>query len=91
MAIIQVATVPKKPVKALQLLAELCYYYPQYTLADARRLPAKDVLLLIKTARKKQAEEYLNLTQIAAAPHTRKGVGVKKLSDRYSRVIKDAK
>jgi hypothetical protein len=91
MATIQVAPVPKKKVKALDLLAELCYFYPQYTLAEARRLPAKDVLLLLKVAHKKKAEEYLNLTQIAAAPHTRKGAGVKKLSTRYSRVATDGK
>lgn len=89
MAIIPVAKVPRKKVNALELLAELCYYYPQYSLAAARRLPAKDVMLLLRVARRKKAEEYFNLTQIAAAPHTRKGSGVAKLSKRYSKVAKD--
>lgn len=89
MAIIPVASIPTKKVNALELLAELCYYYPQYTLAAARRLPAKHVMLLLKIARKKKAEEYFNLTQIAAAPHTKGGRGVKKLSGRYSKVAKD--
>ena len=89
MARIEVAAIPKKKVNARALLAELCYFYPQYTLAAARRLPAKDVMLLLKTAHKKQAEEYYNLTQIAAAPHTRKGSGVKRLSGRYQKVARD--
>lgn len=89
MAIIQVASVPKKKVNARELLAELCFYYPQYTLAAARRLPARDVMLLLRTARKKKAEEYFNLTQIAAAPQTKNGRGVKKLSSRYSKIVKD--
>jgi len=78
-----------KKLNARALLAELCYYYPQYTLAAARRLPARDVVLLLKTARKKDSERYLNLTQIAAAPHTKKGQGVKKLLKRYERGAKD--
>lgn len=89
MAIIPVASAPRKKVNARELLAELCFFYPQYTLAAARRLPAKDVMLLLRIARKKKAEEYLNLTQIAAAPHTIKGSGVKTLSNRYSKVVND--
>lgn len=86
---VQVAPIPKKKVNARELLAELCYYYPQYTLAAARRLPAKDVILLLKVARKKRGEMYLNLTQIAAAPHTKKGMGVKSLTSKYQKVMKD--
>lgn len=89
MAIIPVASVPKKKVNARALLAELCWYYPQYTLAAARKLPARDVVLLLKTARRKESERYFNLTQIAAAPHTKKGSGVKKLSSRYEKAAKD--
>lgn len=89
MATIKVASVPRKKVNARQLLAELCYYYPQYTFAAARRLPAKDVMLLLHMARKKQAEEYFNLTQISAAPHTKNGRGIKKLSTQYSKAAKD--
>jgi hypothetical protein len=76
-----------KKFNARALLAELCYYYPQYSLAAARRLPAKDVMLLLNTARKKDAERYYNFTQIAAAPHTKKGSGVKSLSKRYRRAM----
>lgn len=87
MATIKVASVPKPKQSARVLLAEFCYYYPQYTLAQARRLPAKDVVLLLKTARKKEAEKYFNLTQIAAAPHTKRGAGVKSLSGKYRKAM----
>lgn len=83
MATVKVAALPKKKVEPLALLAELCYYYPQYTLAAARRLPAKHVMLLLKTARRLKAVDYFQLTQIAAAPHTKEGKGVKKLSSQY--------
>lgn len=89
MATVSVAAVPRKKVNARRLLAELCFYYPQYTLAAARRLPAKDVMLLLKVARQKDAEKYYNLTQIAAAPHTKKGTGVKRLTSKYEKVMTD--
>lgn len=88
MARIAVTSVPKKKVKARELLAELCFFYPQYTLAAARRLPAKDVMLLLRMAHRKRAEDYFNLTQIAAAPQTKKGSGVKRLSSRYLKMAK---
>lgn len=88
MARIIATPIPKRQINARQLLAELCFYYPQYTLAAARRLPAKDVMLLLKTAMRKDAEYYHHMTQITAAPHTKKGQGVKKLSSRYGKIAR---
>jgi hypothetical protein len=68
--------------------ATVAYYYPQYTLKEARKLPARDIKLLIKIARKLEAEKMFNLTQIVAAPHTKKGEGVKKLSEHFKRLAK---
>jgi hypothetical protein len=94
--VIQVAQVPKKQLtdvdvkkESERLLATLCYFYPQYTLAAARKLPFKDVKLLLSVATKQKAADYLNLSQIAAAPHTEKGRGVKKLYDNYKKVIEE--
>lgn len=84
--VIRVAKLPAKhftPADAQQTLATLCYYYPQYTYAAARKLPHKRVLLLIKTAQKMEAQRYYNLTQIAAAPHTERGKGVQDLLDLF--------
>lgn len=66
-----------------ELYATVCYYYAQYTLKDAQALPARDLNLLISTAQKIEAMRMHNLTQIAAAPHTKDGKGVKKLLDHF--------
>lgn len=69
--------------------AAVCYYYPQYTLKEASELPARDIRLLLSTARKLEASRMFNLTQIAAAPHTKKGEGVKKLSQHFKELSRD--
>jgi len=68
-----------------ELYAEVCYFYPQYTLQDVARLPARDITLLLKVARKQKAIEMFNLVQIVAAPHTKKGQGVKQLSEHFKK------
>lgn len=67
------------------MYATLCYYFPQYTLADAAKLPFRDLQLLIKTAKRIEAGRMYNLTQIAAAPHTKKMQSVKKLSEHFKK------
>lgn len=69
-----------------ELLAQLCFLYPQYTLNEARRLPYKDVQLLLRVAQKQQAAQLYNLTQVVAAPHTKKGEGVRKLSEHFKKI-----
>jgi hypothetical protein len=69
-----------------ELLAQLCFLFPQYTLNEARRLPYKDVQLLLRVAQKQQATQLYNLTQVVAAPHTKKGEGVKKLSEHFKKI-----
>ena len=68
-----------------EMYATLCYYFPQYTLADAAKLPFRDLQLLIKTAKRIEAGRMYNLTQIAAAPHTKKMQSVKKLSEHFKK------
>ena len=72
-----------------EIYALLCYHYPQYTLREAANLPYRDVKLLIQTAEKKEAVRMYNLTQIAAAPHTKKGEGVKKLIKHFKNMAGD--
>lgn len=67
--------------------ALVCYYYPQYKLEEVEQMPARDVSLLINTAYKEKAIEYMNHVQIAAAPHSKKGEGVKKLIDSYKQIV----
>ena len=70
-----------------EVYAEVCYYYPQYRLTDVEKLPARDVKLLLKTARKIEAGRMYNLVQIAAAPHSKKGKGVEQLSKYFKEII----
>ena len=78
---VKVAKVPKTGAKedeVMRMLATLCYFYPQYTFAQARKLPYRRVAMLIAEAHRQEAIRYYNLTQIMAAPHTKKGEGVRK-------------
>ena len=68
-----------------ELWARICYHYPQYTLKEASELPVRDIKLLLKVARQIQAENKYDYTQIAAAPHTKKGSGVKKLTEHFKK------
>ena len=87
MAIIKVQSIPQKKLNARRLLAQLCYYYPRYSFEEARKLPYKDVILLINTAQQEKALNYFNLTQIAAAPNTKNGGGVSKLIKHYQKEL----
>lgn len=79
---------PIRPLRAKasakrELWATVAYYYPQYSLERASQLSVRDIRLLLKVAKAKEAERMFYLTQIAAAPHTEKGKGVKQLSDYF--------
>lgn len=88
MARVRVKRVPSQEPKInkRELFALLCYYYPQYTLKEASLLPYRDINLLIRIAKEQRASEYYTLTQISAAPHSKKGQGVKKLSEYFKKL-----
>lgn len=44
---------------------------------------------MLKVANKEEAKHLFELTQIAAAPHTKKGVGTKKLLEQYAKIISE--
>lgn len=68
-----------------ELYASVAYSYPQYTLEQIEKMPARDVELLIKVARRMEANKMYNMTQIVAAPHTHKAKAVKKLLDHFTK------
>jgi hypothetical protein len=70
-----------------EILCTLCYLYPQYTYAQARKLPYKRISKLIEVARREQAKFKYDLVQIVAAPTTKKHIGVKKLSEHYKSLL----
>lgn len=89
MAVIKVAKIPTRNIDGRrEIFATVCYYYPQYTLIEVQGLPSRDITLLLKTARKVESQRMFNLVQIAAAPHTKKMAGVKKLANFFSKGAK---
>ena len=72
-----------------EMYAQVCYYFPQYTLRDVAKLPYRDVLLLLKTANRIEATRNYNLTAIAAAPHSKKQINVKKLLEHFEKQAKE--
>ena len=70
-----------------ELWVIICYYYPQYTLKEASKLSVRDIRLLLRVAEKQKAQDKYDLTQIASAPHTKKGSGVKKLSEHFKKLM----
>lgn len=79
MPVIRAQKIPRKTESAEDTLARFCFYFQQYTYEEARKLPFKRVLKLLKIARRERARQMYELTQIASAPHTDKGAGVKKM------------
>lgn len=71
-----------------ELYATVCFYYPQYRLDEVQKLPARDIQLLLDMASRIEAQQMYSLTQIAAAPHTEKGKGVKSLLDHFKKIGK---
>ena len=84
---VKAASINTKKLSNRELMAMVCYHYPQYKLTDVAQLPIRDIKLLLHTAEKIQAEKMYNLTQIAAAPHTKKGEGVKQLTDYFRKAM----
>lgn len=90
--VIRVEKIPKKVSKESSepidhLLATFCYYYQQYTFAQAKKLPYKRVTMMLRVAQKVEAIRMRNLVQIAAAPHFDNGKGVTKLTEHYNSII----
>ena len=79
----------KKPDSSSDTLAKFCYHFPQYKYHEAREMPFKRVQQMLIIARKEYAHKMIDLTNIAAAPHSAKGKGVKKMVEFFSRIIED--
>lgn len=90
MARIKVAKVESsvKRMSKRELYATICSYYG-YELEYVSKLPARDLILLMKTAQKREAAKFYNLTSIMAAPHSKNMSQVKKLLDHFGNLAKD--
>lgn len=90
MKVIKTQSVPRNSSKISveDVLAEFCFYFPQYKFSEARLMPVKRVRQMLKIAKREKSKFYYELTQIAAAPHTKKGSGYKKILEKYAKEIR---
>ena len=70
-----------------QLYARVAFFYSQYKLDEIEALPYRDLVLLLNTATKIEAERMYNLTMIASAPQSKNGKGVKTLMDHFKGLV----
>lgn len=87
--IIKAKQIPRQKVNVDDIIAKLCFNYPQYTFLQAKHLPYKRVKQLLRIARKEEARKMFELMQIVAAPNTKKGHGIKKVLDYYREIMED--
>ena len=88
MAVIKVQKAPKSKVEKDDVIARFCFYFPQYKYSEAKKLPYKRIKSMLDVAQKERAIFMYELTQIVAAPNTKKGSGVKKMLEYYKGIIK---
>lgn len=65
--------IPAKTLSAENILSKFCYYFPQYTYEQARKLPYKTVRLMLKTAKIEQAKHMVDLLRVHSGSRTKKG------------------
>jgi hypothetical protein len=53
--VIKVQKIPRKEANIDDLLASFCYHYPQYKFNEARQLPYKRLIQMLKIAEKEKA------------------------------------
>ncbi len=89
MPVIKAQQVPKKTQKAVDVLAKFCYYFPQYTFNQAKKMPYKRVSQMLSVVRKERAKFKSDLVKIVTAPHTKKGKGVTNLIQYFKEIIEE--
>lgn len=81
--------VPKKIISSEDQLMLFCYKFSRYTFAQARKMPYTRILKMLKAARKEDARRMFEITQIVAAPHSKKGELIKKMLEYYKDIMED--
>lgn len=90
MPIIKAQKIPQQRESSENILARFCYHFPRYSYAEAKQLPYRRIVKMLKVAEIERAKMYYNLVQIASAPHTKRGSGVSKMLKWYKDIIDEA-
>lgn len=88
MPTIKAQKIPVRKIKIEDEIARFCYHFPQYTFSQARKLPGKRIAQMLRIATQEQAKLLYSHTQIAAAPHSKKGKSVGKILSHFEGIIK---
>lgn len=73
MAVIKVQKIPQKKTDPLDLIAQFCYHFPQYTFNQARKLPFVRIKHMLRMANVEQAKYLLLMVRVVSAPHSKDG------------------
>lgn len=85
---IRVQKIPRPKTEPEDLLATFCLYFPQYTFAQARKMPYNRIRQMLKVANKDYARRMIDLLQIVSAPHAKKGFA-KSLFEKFNAIINE--
>jgi ribosomal protein L35AE/L33A len=87
LAKIKAQKIPRKSVNVEDILALFCYKYPQYKYSEARNLPYRRLVKMLKIAQKEDAKFLYTLTRAIISPHTKGGSGARKLIKELEGII----
>lgn len=73
MPVFKAAKIPRKETKPEDTLSAFCYYFPQYTYAEARKLPFKQIKFMLKAVRKEQARNMLDFLRVFSGSQSKHG------------------
>lgn len=84
--VIKIQKIPKKEANIDDLLASFCYHFPQYKYNEARQLPYKRVVQMLRVAEKEKAKLLFVLCKGMALTNA-KPKDMKNLLDDLRKVI----
>ncbi len=89
MPVIKAQQIPQKKVDLDEIKMKFCLYYPQYKYHELKDFPFTRMRKMLSIAIKEEAQRMYNLTQIVAAPRSKKGLGVKKLLKHFKKIMEE--
>lgn len=91
MVVIKAKKVPASDITitADEILTRFCIQFPQYTLAQAKQLPLKRILFMLKVARKVHAERMIDFLNIMASVQSGKKGNVDTVLSYFKRIIEE--
>lgn len=89
MAVIKAQKIPRPELEFHpdEVIGRFCYYFPQYTFAQAKRMPLKVINKMLKLVEREKAKDFLFLTRIVGAPHSKNGNLYKSLIEYFKGVV----